>query len=186
MVNEVNFVFDTETNGLGNCSVLSISFIICSGSEILNEQTRYYFASEPYNYHATKVHGLTKDIIEEKRNQCTYPRYFNEDYDWLIETMEEYKVNNFVAHNISFDIKFLPQLIKDKINNSHYSTFCTMKENSKFVGIKKGKGFKYPRLSEACRAYDIEFSEDQAHASDYDTLKAYELFVAIIKNQEKR
>ncbi len=183
MINDVNFVFDTETNGLGNCSVLSISFIICSESKVINEQTRYYYANEPYNYHATKVHGLTKDVIEDKRNNCDYPKYFKDDHDWLIDIIDEFEVDNFIAHNINFDKKFLPEIIKEKIESKIYSIFCTMRENSKYVGIKKGKGYKSPKLSEACKAYGLEFSEDKAHASDYDTLKAYELFDATIKNR---
>ena len=90
--------------------------------------------------------------------------------------MKEYKVNNLVAHNTNFDIKFLPNQIIDKINCNEYSTFCTMKNNTKFVAIQKGNGYKDPKLYEACNAYDIEFDNSKAHASDYDTLKCYELF----------
>ena len=183
MINDVNFVFDTETNGLGKCSVLSLSFIICSGSNILNEQTRYYFTNEQYNYHALKVHGLTKEVIENKRDNCDYPKYFVDDHDWLIDIMEEYKVDNFVAHNINFDKKFLPQEIIDQINNNTIFTFCTMKENTTYVGIKKANKYKYPKLSEACQAYGIDFDNEEAHSSDYDTLKAYELFIETIKRQ---
>jgi len=181
MDNSIDFIFDTETNGFANCSVLSLSFIICQNYKIINEETRYYFSKEKYNYHATKVHGLTKEVIEEKREDNSYPLYFIDDKDWLIDIMEEYNINNIVAHNTNFDIKFLPSEIIEKINNNEYSTYCTMKSNSKFVGIKKGNGYKNPKLSEACKAYGIEFDSNEAHSSDYDTLKAYELFVATIK-----
>lgn len=181
MDNSINFIFDTETNGFGNCSVLSISFIICKKYKIIKEETRYYFSKEKYNFHATKVHGLTKEIIEEKRENNNYPLYFTDDKDWLINIMEEFNVNNIVAHNTNFDIKFLPNEIIEKINNNEYATYCTMKNNAKFVGIKKGNGYKDPKLSEACKAYGIEFSNSKAHSSDYDTLKAYEVFVKTIK-----
>jgi len=181
MENSVNFIFDTETNGFANCSVLSVSFIICQNYKIIKEETRYYFSKEKYNYHATKVHGLTKKVIDKKRENNNYPLYFIDDKDWLIDIMEEFNVNNIVAHNINFDIKFLPNEIIDKIKSNEYTTYCTMKNNSKFVGIKKGNGYKYPSLNEACKAYGIDFSNSEAHSSDYDTLKAYELFVATIK-----
>ena len=128
MKNKINFIFDTETNGFANCSVLSVSYIICQDNNILNKDTRYYFSQEPYSYHAYKVHGLSEKVIEEKRDDCKYPSYFNDDKDWLINILNEYNVNNIVAHNISFDIKFLPQDIKNKIENQDYSTFCTMQE----------------------------------------------------------
>lgn len=60
-----------------------------------------------------------------------------------------------------------------------------MKNNSKFVGMKKENGYKYPSLSEACKAYEIEFNDSDTHSSEYDTLKAYELFVATMKLKDK-
>lgn len=75
--NKINFIFDTETNGLHNCSVLSISFIISKEDKILNKQTRYYFPKENYyNKHAIAVNGLKKEIIEKHREDISYPLYF--------------------------------------------------------------------------------------------------------------
>jgi len=150
MKNKINFIFDTETNGLHNCSVLSISFIICQEDKILNEQTRYYFPKENYyNKHAIAVNGLKKEVIENHRK-------------------------DIVAHNTNFDLKFLPNKIKikTKIENQEYSIFCTMQQNRDITPTNKA-----PSLIEACKNYGIEFDEGEAHRSDYDTLKAYELFV---------
>ena len=186
MKDKISFIFDTETNGFANCSVLSISFIICKDSKILNEQTRYYYPKESYyNKHAITVNRLEKDVIEKHRKSIDYPLYFENDAKWLIDIMNEYNVNNIVAHNTNFDLKFLPSRIKEKIEDNIYSTFCTMKKNREFVGIKKGNGYKNPKLSEACNAHGIAFDNDEAHSSDYDTLKAYELFLATIKFNNK-
>lgn len=181
MKDKISFIFDTETNGLNNCSVLSISFIISQYDKVLAKETRYYFAKESYNKKAIKVNGLTKEVIKSKRKGCSYPLYFEDDYNWLVDIMKKYRVNNIVAHNTNFDIKFLPRQIKEKIEDNTYSIYCTMKNNSKFVGIKKGNRYKYPSLSEACKAYGINFDDNEAHSSEYDTLKAYELFVATMK-----
>ena len=43
---------------------------------------------------------------------------------------------------------------------------------------------KAPKLIEACEIYGIEFDESEAHSSDYDTLKAYELFVKTMIKRE--
>jgi len=175
MKNKINFIFDTETNGFANCSVLSISYIICQDNNILNKDTKYYFSQEPYNYHACKVHGLSEKVIEDKRDNCNYPSYFNDDKDWLIDILNEYNVNNIVAHNLSFDIKFLPEEIKNKIENQDYSTFCTMQENRHLTSNNKA-----PKLIEACGLLNIDFDEDEAHSSDYDTLKCFEVFIKTI------
>lgn len=175
MKNKINFIFDTETNGFANCSVLSVSYIICQNDNMLHKDTRYYFSQEPYNYHAFKVHGLDEVNIENKRDSCNYPLYFNDDNDWLIDIMNEYNVNNIVAHNLSFDVKFLPQEIKDKINNQDYSTFCTMQNNRHITQNNKA-----PKLIEACELLKIEFDENEAHSSDYDTLKCFEVFIKSI------
>ena len=177
MDKKVNFIFDTETNGLANCSLLSISYIITIKEKIIDKQTKYYFPKERYNHYATDVNGLTQDIVTQHRKNCDYPIYFEDDHSWLVGVMEEFNVDNIVAHNISFDKKFLPIDIINQINNRKISTFCTMKNNSEFVGIRRGKGFKTPKLVEACRAYSIEFDESEAHSSYYDTLKTYELYI---------
>jgi len=183
MIEDVSFIFDTETNGFANCSVLSLSFIISQNGEILDEQTRYYFSKEKYNYHATKVHGLTEKVIKKNRDMCEYPLYFTDDKDWLINIMDQFKVKHLVAHNINFDKKFLPQEIIDQITDNKILPFCTMTENTTNVGIKKANKYKYPKLSEACQAYGIDFDDEEAHSSDYDTQKAYEFFIETIKRQ---
>jgi len=171
MKDKINFIFDTETNGFANCSVLSVSYIICKNDKILDKDTRYYFAKEPYNYHAFKVHGLDENNIENKRDNCNYSLHFTDDKKWLLGVFDKYNVNNIVAHNISFDMKFLSPEIKKYIDKS-CTTFCTMQQNRHLTPNNKA-----PKLIEACELLNIEFDENKAHNSDYDTLKCFEVFI---------
>ena len=97
--------------------------------------------------------------------------YFEDDYNWLVDIMSEFDVNNIVAHNTNFDLKFLPSEVKAKIQNQEYSTFCTMQQNRDITPNNKA-----PKLIEACNIYNIDFDESDAHSSDYDTLKCFEVF----------
>jgi DNA polymerase III alpha subunit (gram-positive type) len=181
MKNKTHFIFDTETNGLGNCSVLSISFIIYRKNKILDKQTRYYFPQEDYNYHAIKINGLEEKVISKHRENINYPLYFKDDDKWIINLVNEFNVENIVAHNISFDIKYLPSKIKAKIDNKQYSTFCTMRKNANIMPKNKA-----PKLSEACKIYGIYFNNSYAHSSEYDTLKAYEVFLKTMIRRDWR
>ena len=175
MKNKIHFIFDTETNGFGDVDLLSISYIICKNDKILHKETRYYFTQEPYNYHAFKVHGLDAYSIKKRRGNSSYPLYFDDDTKWLVGVFSQYNVENIVAHNLSFDAKFLPQEIKNKIENNNYSTFCTMQKNRHITSTNKA-----PKLKEACEIYGIDFDEFKAHNSDYDTLKCFEVFLKSI------
>lgn len=161
---------------------MSISFIISKEDEILDKQTRYYFPKKNYyNKHAIAVNGLKKEVIENHRKDIDYPLYFEDDYDWLVDIFNKFEVNNLVAHNAKFDLKFLPNEIKDKLKNQEYSTFCTMQQNRKMTPNNK-----VPSLVNACKIYSIEFDESEAHSSDYDTLKCYELFIKTMIKREWR
>ena len=182
MINKTHFIFDIETNGFANCSVLSISFIICKEDKILDKQTRYYFPKENYyNKQAIAVNGLKKEVIKNHREDINYPLYFEDNYDWLVNIFNKFNINNIVAHNTSFDLKFLPNKLKAKIENQEYSTFCTMQENKSIMPNNKA-----PKLTEACEKYSINFDMSKAHSSDYDTLKCYEVFIKTMKKRNWR
>jgi len=121
------------------------------------------------------VHGLDEESIENRRDSCDYPLYFTDDEKWLIDIFDKYDVDSIVAHNISFDIKFLSREIRESIDNKKYSTFCTMQENRHLTPNNKA-----PKLIEACKSLGIEFDETKAHNSDYDTLKCFEVFIKTI------
>ena len=174
---KIDFTFDTETNGLQGANLLSISFIISKGDKIIFRDNRYYFPEKKFDFQAQRIHGLNAEKIEKYRAGKNYPRFYKDDHLWLIETIQKYSVTNFVAHNINFDMSFMPKEIQLGVKNKKYSEFDTMIKNKDFVGILNDKGnFKNPKLIEACEKYGISFDESEAHDSKYDTDKAFELY----------
>lgn len=173
-------IFDLETNGIKDCSVLSISAIKLEVDiENLNVREigkfdRYYYRnpSEKINFGAIRVNGLTDENISILRKDRNYSKYFKEDYDF-----EDFcdGVKHFVAHNISFDSQFL--------NIPYMRKFCTMNENVENLKIegKYGK-YKWPKLNETAKYYGIEVDELSTHRSDYDTYLCKEIFVKMLKD----
>ena len=183
----IDFIFDFETNGFKGSDAISISFIIAKGDKILYEQSRYYFPQGDWNAGAQRIHHLDYDKVDKFREGHNYPRYFKDDFPWLIDIVLKYSVTNFVAHNISFDLDFLPLEIQKNIKSGRYFKFCTMKENAEFVGIINDKGnFKNPKLSETCDKYGISFDESEAHDSKYDTEKAFAVYRKTKENETRK
>ena len=173
-------VFDLETNGIKDCSVLSISAIKLEVDiENLNVREierfdRYYYRNpgEKINFGAIRVNGLTDENISILRKDRNYSKYFEEDYDF-----EDFcnGVKHFVAHNISFDSQFL--------NRPYMRKFCTMNENVENLKIEGKYGnYKWPKLNETAKYYGIEVDELSTHRSDYDTYLCKEIFVKMLKD----
>ena len=173
-------VFDLETNGIKDCSVLSISAIKLEVDiENLNVREierfdRYYYRNpgEKINFGAIRVNGLTDENISILRKDRNYSKYFDEDYDF-----EDFcsGITHFVAHNISFDSQFL--------NIPYMRKFCTMNENVENLKIEGKYGnYKWPKLNETAKYYGIEVDELSTHRSDYDTYLCKEIFVKMLKD----
>ena len=177
-------VFDTETNGLENCSVLSISAIKIDIDLKLNSYkeiekfNRFYFRNEgeEINAEAVAVNGLTDEEILRRRVESgiKYSKYFEKDKDFVDFCKD---TNHFVAHNISFDRKFIPFDLKNQ--------FCTKESNIDILKIpgKFGK-YKWPRLNETAKFYGIELDEEKWHGSEYDTEICKNIFVSMMKGKK--
>jgi DNA polymerase III epsilon subunit-like protein len=176
--------FDVETNGLsGSSSVLSIAAIKAMFDETAaaGEETfsRFYYRNpgEREDPQALAVNGLTDAVIRAKRAGVRYAKHFHNDKDF-----EQFcaGVNHYVGHNISFDRKFLPFSLKH--------CFCTMKENTAVIKLKKmaRSGYKYPRLSEAAAYYGLAADTGRLHGSDYDTRLTCEIFKKMLYSPKTR
>ena len=178
-------IFDTETNGLNDCSVLSISAIkidvdlkINSCKEI-EKFDRFYFRNEgeEINADAIAINGLSDEEILKRRtdSNAKYSKYFEKDngFEKFCKDTEY-----FVAHNIDFDSKFLSFELKNK--------FCTQKSNINIVKKESGTEgkYKYPSLMETAEFYNIKLDRSQWHGSEYDTYICKEIFMAMLKSKE--
>jgi DNA polymerase-3 subunit epsilon len=146
-------IFDIETNGLyASCSVLSCSAIKYEIDPDTHEMTeidrfnRYYYPVEQFNPGAIDVNGLTRDVIAKKRGDETYPEHFQMDSGFETFCSD---TKRFVAHNISFDVQFIPFMGGQK-------KFCTMITNTDIVCasfLEWINKWKWPNLSETAIHY---------------------------------
>lgn len=162
-------IVDIETSGLDiDSSVLSFSYILLEDNKIIGRDTRYYHHEKgnTYNKKAIEINCLTEGEIKNLRNGVTYPKYFADDEKYVKSILE---VDEIVAHNIDFEKMFLP--------NTEAIPFCTMLENTLYVGILNYYGYKYPKLSESLEKYGILYNENRLHRSDYDVEMTYQLYL---------
>jgi len=174
-------IFDVETNGLnGGYSILSCSAIKYEIDPKTYEMieidrfNRYYYPVEQFDSQAIAVNGLTRDVIKEKREDAAYPEHFTEDDDFKNFCNG---VLRFVAHNISFDMQFIPFIGNKK-------KFCTMMTNMDIVAadfLKWKKEWKWPKLSETAVHYGIQFSESDLHRSMADTEITAKIFMKMLE-----
>ena len=175
--------FDVETNGKIGSSVLSISAIKVNYNFDtdkwikISEYDRFYFRNEgePIDFGAINVHGLTDEMITEKRQGVDYPATFKEDMDDFFLYCQD--TSHFVAHNIRFDRSFISFPLKNQ--------FDTMMENVDIVkaGINENYGtYKWPKLVECAKFYDVPMEEEQLHESLYDVLITFRIFYKMTKN----
>jgi DNA polymerase III epsilon subunit-like protein len=178
-------IYDIKTNGLNkNYSVLSCSAIkyeIDANTYKMTELerfNRYYYPVEKLEKSAIEKHRLTKEEITKRRDNANYPEYFIQDIGFFNFCQG---ISRFVAHNIDFDLKFIP-FLNDK------KKFCTMKINTDIVAIKLldwKNEYKYPTLAETAMFYNVQFDENSLHDSMVDIeiiVKVFEKMLEKAKN----
>lgn len=167
-------VFDTETNGFdaSKHSLLSVAaikykFTDNNNFEKLDSFQRFYFPIEPYNEKAIKINKLTKEAIEESRVE-DYPLFFKDD-NYFRNFCQG--LQYVVAHNINFDISFVPFLKRLKL-------FDTMLSNTDIVKCEWNENkndWKWPTLNKTARFYNINFPSEKFHDALFDVLITTEI-----------
>ena len=173
-------ILDVETNGLDSqFSVLTCSAIKYEIDPKTYEMTeidrfnRYYYPVEQFDPQAIAINGLTREVITEKRSNATYPEHYCMDSDF--ETFCN-DTKRFVAHNISFDMQFIPFIGNKK-------KLCTMMTNMDIVAagfMKWKKEWKWPKLSETAVHYGIQFNDSELHNSMADAEITAKIFMKML------
>lgn len=157
-------VLDFETNTRTPMDVLEVAALKLvkkdNTYEVVDVFHRYYYSRYEVDVFALEVHGLDFEELQLLRGDAKYPKYFDEDSDF-IKFCEGSSI--LIAHNISFELYHLNQIVKFE------NLFCTMKENKKIVGALNISGhLKNPKLAEVCAYYGIEVEEEKCHGALYD------------------
>ena len=176
---EQYILLDFETNSHNAKDVIEVAAYKLAHYEneykVINTFHRYYFSRYPVNGMALNVHNLTPEKITELRTNVKYERYFEDDQDFA-----EFcnGANTLVAHNISFELRYLDNLVTFR------EYFCTMKENKNIVKVLNIKGhIKNPKLIETLNHYKISFNSNELHGALYDIEKTLEILNCM--NQEE-
>ena len=169
----MKMIFDVETNGLFNCSVLSFSALVLDNdNNIIDIINKYYYRDilESDNREALRINGLYKEVIKEKRKNVKYSKYFYKDKS--IPTLFNLS-DTLIAHNINFDLTHIQDNFKD-INLDDKELYCTMREVQYLYEApyyNNGEP-KYPKLSEAIEHFNIDTDKirDKTQANYHDSL----------------
>lgn len=148
---------DTETSGLywEEDRICQLSYLVANEElDILDAKNFYFYLSE-VDDGASRVHGLTPNILKELSGGKVFG-------DFAEEIQKDLKDSIVVCHNVDFDLNFLEQEfrrinVKDKL---YEDCFCTMHAYTNILKLPHPYYyFKYPKLEEVIYYLDIESNQ---------------------------
>lgn len=165
-------VLDTETTGLNPvCNdIVEVSAVKFKDFKPVSLFTTLLKPNVPISEKASEISGITNEMVA---NSPTFSE---------IKSSLKNFIGNLpiIAHNASFDIKFLYASGFDFDENTvFYDTLALSREYITYCGKTKGKPASY-KLGNICKTCGIYF--DGAHRASADALAAGLLFVHIMKS----
>lgn len=155
-------VFDLETTGLNTEKdrIIEIGALRIENGIVVKKISTLLNPGIPVPYYATKVNGITTDMLQSQPN----------DIDGVKEFCDMLDDSYIIAHNISFDIGFinsyLSRMGRDTIKNNLVDTVRLARKA--FPGRKKYS------LGEIAKNLGIDVFD--AHRAEDDTRVCYELY----------
>lgn len=148
-----NIFFDTETTDLNPGQIGELSYII-EGENGIEDVGNLFFKVDSVAEDAQKTHGFSADDFERLSGGLTFK-------DRHIEVYDLFKDKRLVAHNVSFDIKFISsELWRCGISFQPLEKTCTMqffKDVLKIPAKTMRYGpYKNPKLSEVIDFYGLD------------------------------
>ena len=176
--------FDTETSGLplwGEPSSdprqphlcdIAIELRDDETGELIDEFEAIINPGVPISDEAAAIHGITTEIATEQGIPT-------EEALYRFLTMVD-EADLIVGHNVDFDLRMI-RVAMFRHRNEDWSapvpSFCTMKATTGVCKIPKdkGRGWKWPKLTEAIRHFFDEELED-AHRAKPDMLACQRVY----------
>ena len=181
--------FDTETTGLLPGRIIQLSYIMTDGENTVAKN--FFFGVSYIEPSAQAVHGFSVEKLAVLSNGHTFSTDIEEIYDDFLSA------DLIVAHNVKFDIGFLIAEFNYQDRIFRYNeSFDTMKALTPIMKMERSnhKGYKYPKLSEACEFLDVypyditktsirlfNTGEVGGHDARYDTTALYLCFFEGVK-----
>ena len=172
--------FDTETTGLSPGRIIQLSYVMQSSKNVKTKN--FFFYVDYVEPSAVAVHGFTPEKLFVLSNGHTFSTDIEEIYDVFL------RADVIIAHNLSFDLKFMIAEFAYHDRQFRYREgICSMRYFTDIIKIPRenGKGYKYPKLTEFSKYYDL-YPYDvtmetaklfglygQSHDARYDTAELY-------------
>lgn len=172
--------FDTETTGLSPGRIIQLSYIMQSDIEV--KAKNFFFYVDYIEPSAAAVHGFTPEKLLVLSKGHTFSSDIDEIYDDFLSA------DVIVAHNLSFDLKFMIAEFAYHDRQFRYREgICSMRYFTDILKIPRasGRGYKYPKLTELSQFYDL-YPYDvtmetaklfgtygQSHDARFDTTELY-------------
>ncbi|AHX04352.1 DNA polymerase III subunit epsilon [Ehrlichia japonica] len=163
-------VLDTETTGLdsdGGDRIIEIGCVELVDRVFTGKIFHKYINPErDIPYYATKIHGITIDMLKDK------PR-FSEIADEFLEFIDN---SVLVIHNAGFDIKFIKMEL-DKVQKNYDSEFQVV--DTLILARKKFPGVS-STLDALCRRFNISLQDRKFHGALLDATLLGKVYVQLM------
>lgn len=142
---------DTETTSLHPGQVCQLSYIIQDGKS--ESAKNFFFTVDSVDFSAFMVHGFSAEKLVKLSNGKRF-------LDHADEIEKDFnRADVLVCHNTAFDFMFMRAEFErvGKIFCAK-NEFCSMKKSTPICKLLRsnGKAYKYPKLAELCKYFDIE------------------------------
>ena len=145
---------DTETSGLDPYEdrICQLSYLVTDEDLNILDAKNFYFYLEHVDDGASRIHGLTPDVLKELSGGKVFR-------DFAKEIAEDLKDSMVICHNTDFDLNFLAEEFRRiKVKDELYKDcFCTMHAYTNILKLPHPYyHYKFPKLEEVVYYLGIE------------------------------